>query len=273
MGEAIKIPINDTGYAKYRRDPAEDVKPKYIADRGLKATLYGWPLAKEHDHILITEGELDCLVAWSRKIPAVSSTAGARTFLPEWAQWLATKQVTICFDNDDTGAEAMVLVLKMIPHAKIMLIPERPNVKDITDYVQHGGDLHELMRTAKHYTSLDQVKEERAQRKSVFDSVRFHDAYIEEFTPKRMPNSRARSTEANTDVERAKAIPVTQIMQFTHRKAPCVWHDERTPSMHYYPKTNSVYCFGCGKHGDTIDVYRQIHNCDFKTALNELLKL
>lgn len=272
MGECIKIPINDTGLAKYRRDPAQDVRPKYIADKGLKATLFGWDKAKESKNILVTEGELDALVAWSNNIPAVSSTAGALTFNEEWIEWLQTKEVTLCFDNDKTGAEGMVKILKQLPQVKVVLIPQRPHIKDLTDYVQYGGDIHGLLKTARHYQDIEQVKDERADRVSVFESVIFHDEYIEVFTPKVVPNSYYKAKD-DTKIERAKSYPISNLIDFKHKKACCIWHNEKTPSLAFYPKTNSVYCFGCGKSGDAIDVFRQIHGCTFKQAVEELNKL
>lgn len=269
MGECIKIPIDDTGLSKYRRNPAQNIKPKYTADKGLKATLYGWQHAKNHKQILVTEGELDTLIAWSNNIPAVSSTAGALTFLDEWIELLRDKEVTLCFDNDETGADGMVKVLKRLPQAKVILIPQRPNIKDLTDYVQYGGDIHGLLRTAKYYSSIEDIKDEMADRISVFESVIFHDKYLDEMTPKFVPNSLVKPKD-NSKLEKAKTYPINRLVDFKHKKACCLWHNEKTPSMAYYPNTNSVYCFGCGKYGDAVDVYKEIHSCDFKTAVTEL---
>jgi len=212
-------------------------------------------------------------VAWSNNIPAVSSTAGSKTFTDEWIGWLQGKDVTLCFDNDQAGAEGMVSIIKRFPQAGVVLIPQRPNIKDLTDYVQHGGNIHDLLKTAKTYTFVEQVKEERAARVSVFESVIFHEEYLDKFEPKVIPNSRPISAKDDSDKERAKAYPIDRLMRFDKKKACCIWHNEKTPSLNYYPKTNSVYCFGCGKYGDAIDVYREIHQCDFKTAVSELKKL
>ena len=34
----------------------------------------------------------------------------------------------------------------------------------------------------------------------------------------------------------------------------CPFHNEKTPSFTVYPDSNSFYCFGCGTHGDVIDL-------------------
>jgi len=273
FGECLRIPVTKDGLCKYRRDYEHNIKPKYTADYGLKASLFGWEQAKSNKTILVTEGELDSLVAWSNNIPAVSSTAGANTFTDEWISWLQDKEVLLCFDNDEAGADGMINIIKRLPTAKVVLIPQRPNIKDLTDYVQYGGNIHELLKTAKSYTSLEQVKEERAARISIFESVIFHDAYINALEPKVMPNSRPVANKDNTDKEIAKSYPIDNLIEFKQKKACCIWHNEKTPSLNYYPNTNSVYCFGCGKYGDAIDVYRAIHNCDFKQAVSDLKKL
>jgi DNA primase len=272
IGSCIRIPVQGGNFNKYRRDPVQDIKPKYLYDKGSKAFLYGSPYIADCSTVLITEGELDTLVAWSNNIPAVTSTGGANTFLQEWAEILQEKKIYICFDNDEAGAVGMVKVLKLIPDAYVVLIPDRPNIKDITDYVQYGGNLADLLKTGRQYLSIDDIKDDMSRRVSVFESIKFHEAYLEEHTPKAIPNSYYQAKD-NTDVERVKTYPISKLIEFKQKKAPCIWHNEKTPSMAYYPNTNTVYCFGCGKHGDVIDVFEQIHQVGFKEALNELKKL
>lgn len=72
------------------------------------------------------------------------------------------------------------------------------------------------------------------------------------------------------DVLRARDYPISQLMTFKHRIALCIWHTEKTPSLHLYP-TNTVHCFGCDKTGDAIDVCMQLTNCSFKEALSKLI--
>lgn len=72
-------------------------------------------------------------------------------------------------------------------------------------------------------------------------------------------------------IETAKIVPIENFLEFnsagfTH----CIYHNERTPSMKYYKKNNTVHCFSCQKGGDVIDVVRQLNECDFKTAINIL---
>lgn len=79
--------------------------------------------------------------------------------------------------------------------------------------------------------------------------------------------------EQNEDqnLELAKKIPITNFLEFNRSGfTRCLWHDERTGSLKYYPKTNHVYCYaGCGKK-DVVDVVMQLRNIDFKEALKIL---
>lgn len=80
------------------------------------------------------------------------------------------------------------------------------------------------------------------------------------------------TTIKDEDIFRAKQFPITELLSFNKmNKALCLWHSERTPSLHYYKKTNSVKCFSCGKYGDAIDIYREQHNVSFIKAVQSLL--
>jgi len=272
--DSIVIPVCDADgnfiFNKYRRSPLTTVGPKYRYDNGGKVTLYAWHKAKTHDTILITEGEKDCLVAWSHNIPAVTSTGGAQSFQKDWASLFTDKNIIVCLDNDGAGAEGMVRILDILPQAKILLLPDMPNVKDISDYVNAGGNLHELIKTARHFNGIDEVTEDRFTRIALFKSVFFHDAYIKKHTKVNTYPSE-RKTFSNDKVTQARTYPITELMTFNRNKALCPFHNEKSPSLHYYPKTNTCYCFGgCGRAYDSIDIYRKLYNCSFTEAINKL---
>lgn len=273
----IVIPVFDKNgkflFNKYRTDPTINSEgKKYFFDVGSNKTLYGLHKIADYNKILITEGEKDCLVAWSKKIPAVTSTNGALTFKEEWSQYFDGKEVIVCFDNDETGGRGMAKVLELIPQAKLVFLPDRPGVKDISDYVSSGGDLEELLRTAKNFNSLEDVIDDRAERASLWKSTFFHDVYIKEHTkPVIRRNTKIVSGD---DLSKVKhLIDIRSVIDIRGGKRKCIWHNEKTPSMQYYENTNTVYCFGCGKFGDVIEVYRQVNNCSFKEALSALKKM
>lgn len=277
MGECIIIPIyNEEGifvFNKYRRNPLINLKPKYIYDNGGKLTLYGaYKLNKNIKQVIITEGEMDCLVCWSHNIQAVSSTGGAMSFNQEMADLLCDYDVVLCFDNDEPGGKGMAKLLDLIPTAKILFMPDRPGVKDISDYVANGGDLHKLLNGAKKFCIIEDVIEDRANRVALWQNTYFHDCFIENHREKEVFGAPEHKIKGGAELDRAKAYPISSLIKFNRaHKACCLWHNEKTPSMHYYEKNNRVYCFSCGKGADAIDVFMQLNNCSFQAAI-EFLK-
>jgi hypothetical protein len=76
------------------------------------------------------------------------------------------------------------------------------------------------------------------------------------------------------DIATIKQIPITNYIEFNRAGfACCLWHSpDKSPSMKYYPKDNHVHCFSCGKSGDVIDVFQQLHSCSFREAVKQLSK-
>lgn len=75
------------------------------------------------------------------------------------------------------------------------------------------------------------------------------------------------------DIPRAKSYPINQLIEFKGNTARCIFHSpDRTPSMHYYARSNKVKCFSCGKLADSIDVVQQLQGCTLKEAVNYLNK-
>ena len=57
-------------------------------------------------------------------------------------------------------------------------------------------------------------------------------------------------------------------------KALCPFHDDRTPSLVFYPSgattRGQFHCFACGAHGDAYGLVMKLRNCDFRGALEWL---
>ena len=54
-------------------------------------------------------------------------------------------------------------------------------------------------------------------------------------------------------------------------KAKCIFHDDnKTPNLFFYPDTNTFKCFACGKHGDVINFYAELHHISNKQAIKGL---
>lgn len=81
----------------------------------------------------------------------------------------------------------------------------------------------------------------------------------------------------NDLLQRVKEIDIRQVARdlgfelVQTRRMVCPFHVEDTPSLVFYPPPqNEFHCFGCGKHGDVINLYASVCQIDFKTALEEL---
>lgn len=274
--DQIVFPVHDIEgnfiFNKYRRNPLSDVGNKYTYDQGGKVSLYGYHQAIPYDTVLITEGELDSLVAWSHNIPAMSSTGGCMSFQEDWVDLLKDKQIIVCFDNDEAGGKGMAKLAHMfgLENVKFLFLPDRAGVKDISDYVENGGNLNDFIKTA---VTITDIYEHRSERISQWKSTFFHDAYISSIKKPQYTDYKV-NTDTQDRIERAKIYPITNFFSFDKQnKACCPFHNENTPSFVYYPKTNTGYCFGCNQVADSIEVYKKINDCSFIEAVNDLNKL
>lgn len=96
--------------------------------------------------------------------------------------------------------------------------------------------------------------------------------YIDKEKRIKIAMKRNTKTEDNVvDIQKAKTYPMTQIVELTRANTmKCLWHEDKNPSMQYYPKTNSLYCFSCNKKADTIDVVMKKTGLPFIDAVRQL---
>ena len=77
----------------------------------------------------------------------------------------------------------------------------------------------------------------------------------------------------NRNLERAKMVPISDYLLFNRAGfAKCLWHSEHTPSLHRITGKNKVYCFGCAKTADVLDVVMKINNCTLPEAIKIILR-
>jgi hypothetical protein len=269
-GRRITIPVFDQAgdviQFRYARSPSDSQDtPKVLTEVGGGPELYGLEtLANRPYRVVICEGEFDRLVLESRGFAAVTSTAGANTFLPEWAAYFGdVKRVYICFDRDEAGDIAARRVNALLPQATIVHLPDIVGPKgDVTDYfvrLGHGITDFEILLA---FASTDGEEE------------------LGTLPAAPPPGPRPRSgMSASPRVARLKrAIRLVEIVgQLTDLHATgerfvglCPFHHEMTPSFTIYPATDTYFCFGCRAHGDLISFVMQKHSKTFAEAVQAL---
>lgn len=67
-----------------------------------------------------------------------------------------------------------------------------------------------------------------------------------------------------TDIDVISLAERLGINVIRHRRALCFMHEDHNPSLTFYPKTNSWYCWVCDKGGSTIDLVSNFYNLDFQ---------
>ena len=266
-GQRITIPIPDrTGkftFFKLAKDPDDKSgSPKMLATRGAHAELYGWErvLSKPPEQILICEGEFDRLVLEGQGFAAVTSTAGAATFRPEWAEALREiPKVFICFDNDAAGRAGAERVSRLIPQAKLVRLPEE---------VDEGGDVTDffvrLGKSRKEFLGLIEAAERSPQK-----------------DPASPPDRETHRIVSTIDEEVGRLKSLVAIKDLIGRYLPlrrsgknfvarCPFHDDRRPSFVVYPTTQSFYCFGCRAAGDVLSFLMRVEQMNFPETLRVL---
>ncbi len=269
-GLRITIPVfNHNGVCAFFRlakDPDDkNDTPKMLSLRGSQVDLYGWEVLRLNPkRIIICEGEFDRLVLEANGFPAVTSTGGAATFRPEWADAFSNiPEVYVCFDRDEAGRKGALRVGRMIAHAKIVELP--PDVGEGGDvtafFVRHG-------RSSKDFERL------------LSDAQPGPPVPLAALGPAGARDD-ARSTEREK-IERIKhAVPIEQVVGDYVELRPsgitlvgiCPFHEDHKPSFTLYPETETFHCYGCGAHGDALTFLQKVEHLSFRQALGELERL
>lgn len=99
--------------------------------------------------VVVAEGEWDALVARSHGLTAVSGTAGAATWLPEWSVALAGRDVAFVYDCDEAGregaAKAAADVARIAKSVRIVDLGLHEH-GDVSDWFGSGRTVEELRR-------------------------------------------------------------------------------------------------------------------------------
>lgn len=295
LGEELKrlrIPIFDTYgeemFAKLRRPPNSDVGPKYLYEKGSSASLYGHSFTDLGGPIYWMEGELEVLAMRTMGLMACSGTGGAMTFKPEWLNYFHNREHIILFDNDETGFKGALKLAMQMKVGTFCWVPPMYG-KDVGDLIVTMGPtkakkiLTDPTRNVSFNISGPRISDKRQQKAMLGKQAQalpqclgkqflLELAFLlqQEIKPKKPKRQHPNVTNA---VEHAKQYPIEHLVQFTRRKAKCLWHEEKTPSLHLYPD-NHLFCHGsCDRAYDAIDVYQKLHGCSFMQAVEDLNKL
>lgn len=266
-GWRITIPIyNHQGevvFFKLAKDPQDErPAPKMLTSPGGGVELYGWDrVLQKPNQIIICEGEFDRLVLEGQGFFAVTSTGGAATFRPEWAKAIRSiPQVYACFDRDQAGLNGAMLVTLMIPHAKVVELPEEVGeAGDVTDFFVR------LKRSSEEFVRL-------------LEAAQPAKPFTRQELPQRSPSTQGDSLLAKRIQRIKSAMPIADVIgQYVNLHPSgrtlvgrCPFHDDRTPSFVIYPHSETFHCFGCRAHGDVISFVQQMEGMSFGQTLEAL---
>ena len=269
-GWRITIPIynrqGEVVFFKLAKDPQDQrPAPKMLTSPGAGVELYGWDrVLQKPECLIICEGEFDRLVLEAQGFAAVTSTGGAATFRLEWAKAIRSiSKVYACFDRDPAGQNGAMVVALMIPHTKVIELPEAVGERgDVTDYfVRLKRSPEEFLKLLEEVHPVKPLDRQKRPPRSV--SLQSTDALL----AKRI--QRIKST-----------MPIAEVIgQYVNLRPSgrtllghCPFHDDRTPSFVVYPHSETFHCFGCRAHGDIISFIQQLEGMSFGQAL-EILDL
>lgn len=123
---------------KMRRSEIDDgYEVKYLMSKDCVNGLFNADVLWGATRCLITEGEIDTMIADQWGYTATCSTGGAGTWKPEWIKFFAhIPQIYVIYDNDKAGVEGALRVRASIRRAKILTLPA--GIKDIGELHKEG---------------------------------------------------------------------------------------------------------------------------------------
>lgn len=248
-------------YWKERQEPGRNGRKKEFrfyhgqreSGRGGETIIYNLPQVKRAKFIIVTEGEkqADLVNRWRIKYLAATTldSGSSGRFPVSMTEAFRGKRVAILQDNDAPGltyaqniADAVHDVAESV---KIVLLPGLPEKGDICDWRGTAEECLSIIKAASEYVPPPKPEPVK----------HWHEQ------PRR---------EGGEDVAVAKAYPVDQLLEFKGEFTECLWHEEKTGSLHHNKRKNRVKCFGCGKSADAIEVAMKLYEIPFKDAVRRL---
>jgi hypothetical protein len=264
-GKAITIPIaNREGnivFFKFARSPLSGSHGSATqAEPTNPVELYGWDtLLRQPSRVVISGGELDRLILEAHGFPSVAST-GAENFQEEWARHFeGIDHVYVCLARGDAGARGAERIAAFIPKARVVEFPEEVGeTGDVTDYFVR------LKKSRTQFEALLRAADVRVAQKQEAEQP--------------MPSiGRAWKRAERLKGEVSISFVIGRYTNLRHAGAHllgrCPLHEDKRPSLHVYPETQSFHCFGCGEGGDVLTFLQKKENLTFGQALEALEKI
>ncbi|HEX3533482.1 MAG TPA: CHC2 zinc finger domain-containing protein [Gemmatimonadaceae bacterium] len=266
-GSRITIPI--FGHAprevvgfRYAKPPALLFgSPEMASEENARPELYGWEtLARTPHRVVVCEGEFDRLVLEARGYPAVTSTAGAGIFLPEWAAYFeGIKDVFICFNRSIASDRAARRVQEILPQARSARLPaDVGEGGTISDYFV---SLEARQRDFEILLASASGREDSAARP----------AATKAFQPKDK-SQRRRADRVREAVPLHEVVFDVTNLQASggHLVGHCPFHNDSSRSFSVYPETDTYACSVCGAEGDVVKFLMDKESMTFGQALEAL---
>lgn len=156
---------------------------------------YRLPQLIKESSVFIVEGEKDADNLWKIGIPGTCNPMGAGKWREEWSKLFEGKEIFILPDLDEPGQKhAFDVGKKLHGHAlriKIIELPKKDNVKDISDWLNHGGTKSDLLKLVKETKEWKPASSSlQIQSKNILKTTSAHDLMTMEFPEPRwaVPN-------------------------------------------------------------------------------------
>lgn len=124
--------------------------------QGVQHELYNLPAVISAKIIYFVEGEKCANAVINNGGVATTLDTGANSVWQEhYTDYFTDKEVIIIPDNDTAGMKYAKMVLKNIPTAKIVILPDLEEKQDIYDWLQNGHKLEEIDNLPSYDTKSD----------------------------------------------------------------------------------------------------------------------
>lgn len=129
-----------------------------------RRVLYRLPEVLGADVVYLVEGEKDVATIEAAGLVGTTASGGAAAkWLPEYTQALTGKRVVVIPDRDSPGAKRALAVMSALKQAGIdavrLDLPELEGVKDVTDFVESGHSILDLIAEVEN-ARIAQIRDE-----------------------------------------------------------------------------------------------------------------